>query len=91
MFLSYNRERNAFEASTETTIFLIFLFGFFLAGDTNLFGIDHHNKISRIQMWCIGRFVSTSEYISHLFSDSAENEPFSINNMPISFLFVYFW
>ena len=63
-----------------------FFVEFFGAGEANLFGVDHDDEITRIQVGGENRFVLAAQDVRHLDSETAQDRAVGINNVPLALI-----
>jgi len=56
----------------------------FLAADLDVAGIDHHNEVAGVYMWCKDRLMFASEQIGCLDGNMAEVLVFGIDHPPLA-------
>ena len=66
---------------TVTPVNLIVLF---VAGDTDLFSVDHNDVVTRVDVWCVFRLVLATQAMGDFGRDSTEHLVFCVYDPPAS-------
>ena len=79
-----------FFAALPTGVRHVFLGGFFFAGDLDLLGVDHDDKVARVEVRGVGGLVFSAQNIGDLHGQTAQNSALGINYVPLAFVQIHF-
>jgi hypothetical protein len=79
-----------FFAALPAGIAHVFLGGFLLAGDLDLFGIDDDDEVTGVEVRGIDGFVFAAQNVGNLHSQSSEHGAIGVNHVPLALVQIYF-
>src|SRR5262245_38274802 len=67
------------------------LVGLLLAGERDLFGVDHHHEIAGIEVRRENGLILPAEDVRDLHRQPPEHSPIGIDDVPFALIQIYFW